>query len=204
MRSMGGTDVDEAVAEMLRVLGPHTSSDWQVRAGGLDWSCWKTAAHTAHDLLAYAGQVAGRPATAYLPYDLRIQPDAPPQEVLQVVAACGNLLSSAIATADPDTRAWHWGPTDPTGFAALGVNETLMHTYDITQGLGIAWLPSEPSCAAVVHRLFPDAPAGDPVQVLLWATGRAELHGHPRQSPNWAVKAAIDQRASSRRDHHRP
>jgi hypothetical protein len=66
-----------------------------------------------------------------------------------------------------------------------------MHTYDITQGLGIAWLPSEPSCAAVVHRLFPDAPAGDPVQVLLWATGRAELHGHPRQSPNWAVKAAI-------------
>jgi hypothetical protein len=27
-------------------------------------------------------------------------------------------------------RAWHWGPTDPSGFAALGVNETLMHTYE--------------------------------------------------------------------------
>ena len=51
-----------------------------------------------------------------------------------MVVACGRLLSSALAAAGPDARAWHWGATDPSGFAALGVNETLLHTYDIATG----------------------------------------------------------------------
>jgi hypothetical protein len=55
VRPVGSHDVDQAVAEMMRVLSPHEAQDWQVRAGSLDWSCWQTAAHVAHDLLAYAG-----------------------------------------------------------------------------------------------------------------------------------------------------
>ncbi len=189
MSAVDSADIDHAVAEMLGVLGPHDSLDWRVRAGSLEWSCWKTAAHVAHDLLAYAGQVAARPTTAYLPFDLVIAGDASPREVLQVVRACGGLLSSAVAAADPDVRAWHWGLCDPIGFAAMGVAETLLHTYDITQGLGVPWLPPEPLCAAVLGRLFPDAPPGDPVRVLLWSTGRAELDGHPRVT-SWVWKAA--------------
>ena len=83
------------------------------------------------------------------------------------------------------------GGDRPSGFAALGVNETLVHTYDITQGLGISWLPPESLCAAVLARLFPDAPEGDPVQVLLWSTGRAELDDRPRVT-SWILKAAVD------------
>lgn len=191
MRSMDCRDVDEAVAEMVRVLTPHASQDWQVRAGSLDWTCWTTAAHVAHDLLAYAAQVAAQPSSAYLPCDLVIQTEAAPLDVLQVVTACGRLLSNALSAAGPDARAWHWGPTDPGGFAALGVNETLVHTYDIAQGLGISWLPPESLCAVVLTRLFPDAPDGDPVQVLLWSTGRAELDGRPRVT-SWVLKAAVD------------
>jgi hypothetical protein len=191
MRSMDSGDVDEAVAEMVRVLTQYESRDWQVRAGSLQWSCWTTAAHVAHDLLAYAGQVAGQPTYAYLPLDLTVREDATPRDLLQVVVACGRLLSHALAAAGPDARAWHWGPTDPSGFAALGVNETLIHTYDIAQGLGIDWLPPEALCAAVLARVFPEAPDGDPVQVLLWSTGRAELDGRPRVS-SWVGKAAID------------
>jgi hypothetical protein len=96
-----------------------------------------------------------------------------------------------LAASEPTARAWHWGPTDPSGFAALGVNETLMHTHDITQGLGISWRPPESLCRAVLSRLFPDAPAGDPAQVLLWSTGRADLPGHPRVI-SWIMKAAIE------------
>jgi hypothetical protein len=157
----------------------------------LDWTCWTTAAHVAHDLLAYAAQVAALPGGAYLPCDLVIQTEAAPLDVLQVVIACGRLLSDAVFAAGPDARAWHWGPTDPGGFAALGVNETLVHTYDITQGLGISWLPPESICAAVLTRLFPDAPDGDPVQVLLWSTGRAELDDRPHVT-SWVLKAAVD------------
>ena len=47
--------------------------------------------------------------------------------------------------------------TDAGGFAALGVNETLVHTYDITQGLGISWLTPESLCAAM---LGPTVPRG--------------------------------------------
>ncbi len=72
MRPMDSRDVEQAVAEMVRVLTPYESRDWQCRAGSLEWSCWTTAAHVAHDLLAYAGQVAAQPGSAYLPFDLVI------------------------------------------------------------------------------------------------------------------------------------
>src|SRR4051794_537862 len=84
MRSMDGRDVGQAVAEMVRVLTPYESRNWEVSAGSLEWSCWTTAAHVAHDLLAYAGQVAARPGDAYLPFDLVIHADAPPHDLLQV------------------------------------------------------------------------------------------------------------------------
>lgn len=60
MCAMDGTDVEKAVAQMVRVLAPYERLDWQVSAGSLDWTCRNTAAHVAHDLVAYAGQVAGQ------------------------------------------------------------------------------------------------------------------------------------------------
>lgn len=183
-------DVDRAVAEMMRVLGPLADANWAVPAGSLEWSCRTTAAHVAHDLLAYAGQVAGRATDAYLPFDLAVRPDASPHQVLQVVTACGGLLGCALAAAGPQARAWHWGPCDPAGFAAMGVAEVLLHTYDITQGLGAPWAPPDPLCAVALRRLFPDAPPGDPARVLLWCTGRGELDGRPRRS-SWTWQAAL-------------
>lgn len=190
MRTIDSRDLDRAVAETLRVLGPHVAADWRVRAGTLDWSCRETAVHVAHDLLAYAGQVAARPADAYLPFDLVVRPDAPVAEVLAVVRACGGLLGTAVAAASDGDRAWHWGPCDPAGFAAMGIAETLLHTHDITRGLGVAWRPPADLCAAVLGRLFPQAPPGDPVEVLLWSTGRGELPGRPRPT-SWSWRAAL-------------
>jgi uncharacterized protein (TIGR03083 family) len=187
---MDHQEVHAAVAEMLRVLAPHTSEDWTVPAGSLEWSCWQTAAHVGHDLLAYAGQLAGQSTEAYLPFDVRVRFTATPAEVLQVVAACGEMLRSTLATADPGLRAWHWGSCDPEGFAAMGVTETLLHTYDITQGLGVPWLPPASLCAGILDRLFPDAPPGEPISVLLWCTGRGELDDLPRRT-SWVSKAAL-------------
>ncbi|MBO3744874.1 maleylpyruvate isomerase N-terminal domain-containing protein [Streptosporangiaceae bacterium NEAU-GS5] len=190
MDSVNYLDVARSIAEMLGVLGPHDAEDWTVPAGPLEWDCRATAVHVAHDLLAYAGQVAARPSGAYLPLDLVVRPEASPWQVLEVVAACGELLVSALARADPGTRAWHWGPCDPSGFAAMGVGEVLLHTHDITQGLGVPWLPAAPLCEAVLHRLFPDAPPGEPAAVLLWCTGRGELDGRPGVT-SWVWRAAL-------------
>ena len=72
----------------------------------------------------------------------------------------------------------------------LGVNEILVHTHDITQGLGVPWVPPTSLAAEVLARLFPNAPVGDPRQVLLWATGRVDLDGQPRVT-SWVAKAAL-------------
>lgn len=191
MPAMDGADVRDAGEEMTRVLDPHRDHDWAVPAGTLRWSCWTTAAHVAHDLLAYAGQVTGRPDDAYLPYDLRVSPTATPAQVLTVVRACAGLLAAAVDTAPPETRAWHFGPCDPAGFAAMGVAETLLHTHDITLGLGVPWQPPHRLSARVLRRLFPDAPPGAAPEVLLWLTGRGELPGRARRT-SWTWRAALD------------
>ncbi|MCW3844455.1 hypothetical protein ONA70_30650 [Micromonospora yasonensis] len=188
---MTGADVRAAAAEMTPVLRGTTDRDWTVRAGDLEWSCWTTAAHVAHDLLAYAGQVTGRPDGGYLPFDLRVRPDAGPADLLTVATSAAGVLAAVVDTADPDSRAWHWGPCDPGGFAAMGVAEILLHTHDLTRGLGLDWAPPEPLCAGVLRRLFPDAPDGEPVPVLLWMTGRAPLGDRPRRTA-WTWRAALD------------
>jgi uncharacterized protein (TIGR03083 family) len=191
--SMSADHLDTAVAETLRLLTPVQDRDWEVRAGGLDWTCRETAAHVAHDLTAYAVQITSRAPDAYLPFDLEVRPDAAPPAVLRIVAGCAALLSAALRAAGPSARAWHWGPTDPSGFAALGVNETLVHTWDIAQGLGLPWTPPPDLSAAVLSRLFPDAPPGDPSCSLLWCTGRIALPDRPRLTA-WKLRAAIAQR----------
>ncbi|WP_245194895.1 hypothetical protein [Kitasatospora phosalacinea] len=131
-----------------------------------------------------------RPETRYLPFDLTVRPDADPAEVLATAPACGELPALAPAAAGPDVRAWHRGPADRAGFAAMGVAETLPHTHDVTTGLAPDWTPPPALCAAVPARLFPDAPAGDPVPVLLRCTGRGELPGRPRRG-SWSRRAAL-------------
>ena len=105
--------------------------------------------------------------------------------MLTVVRACAGLLAAAVDAAPPDARAWHWGPCDPAGFAAMGVAETLLHTHDITLGLAVPWQPPQRLSALVLRRLFPDAPAGAAPEVLLWMTGRGELPGRARRT-SWS------------------
>ncbi|MYV59664.1 VOC family protein, partial [Streptomyces sp. SID4931] len=66
-------------------------------------------------------------------------------------------------------------------------------------GLGLEWAPPAALCDRALARLFPDAPAGgDRWAVLLWATGRAELPGHPRRTAwRWDGRPLEDQTASS-------
>lgn len=188
---MTGADVRAAADEMTRTLTPYRDRDWSVLAGTLTWSCWTAVAHVAHDLLAYAGQVTGLAQDGYLPYDLRVSPSADPARVLDVVRACAGLLAVAVDAAEPTARAWHFGPCDPEGFAAMGVAETVLHTHDVTLGLGVPWQPPPALSALVLGRLFPDAPPGPAPEVLLWMTGRGELPGRARRT-SWHWRAAVD------------
>lgn len=181
MRVVEAQDLERAVRLMGEVLEPLTALNWSVSAGTLEWTCRETLAHIGHDLLAYAAQLAGRTQDAYLPLDLVIRDDVPVSGVLAAVEACGGLLVAALRAAGPDAQAWHFGPCDVSGFAALGVAEVVIHTYDITQGLHVNWLPPAQFSRRILARLAPDALTQQQqktgrrlhsTQVLLRHTGR--------------------------------
>ncbi|MDA2811642.1 hypothetical protein O4J56_13455 [Nocardiopsis sp. RSe5-2] len=194
-------DVDHAVQLALAALREAPDDGWDGKAGALDWTCWETCEHLGDDLFAYAVQLGPRnpPLEGEVPFiwesrrpggphnAVHADREAGPAGLLQTVEASGALLVAMVRTASPLTRAYHpFGISDPEGFAAMGVVETLVHTHDLAQGFGLEWDPPADLCARVLARLFPDAPApGDdaesgPWVTLLWATGRADLPGRPR------------------------
>ncbi|MCF3172329.1 hypothetical protein IPZ61_03175 [Streptomyces sioyaensis] len=197
--SAGPADaLDRAVHLAVAALREAPPTAWDRKAGALEWDCWETVEHLSDDLFAYAVQLgpgkpplegnvpfvwesrrAGGPANA-----VHADRAAGPAGLLQVLEATGALLVAMVRTASPQVRAHHvFGVSDPEGFAAMGTIETLVHTYDLAQGLGLAWNPPAELCLRVLARLFPDVPEGhDPWATLLWATGRGVLPGHPRRT----------------------
>jgi hypothetical protein len=148
------------------------------------------------DLFGYAAQLGPKnlPLTVPVPFACESRrPGGPagaifadrtagPAGLLQVFEATGALLAAMVASsaAYPGNQR-PFGVADPHGFAAaMGIAEVLVHTHDVTRGLGAGWAPPARPCRRALNRLFPDAPADtEPWPTLLWATGRGELPGHP-------------------------
>ncbi|MEI5527220.1 GNAT family N-acetyltransferase [Streptomyces brasiliscabiei] len=198
---MGGEQVREAVEHCLAVLGTALDQDWQgAKAGRLDWNCRETAEHIASDLIAYAGQLAGRPTARYVPFEIDMAECETNADLLEVIRTTGVLLSATVTATPREVRAFHPYPfraADREGFAAMGVAEVLLHTYDITEGLGLpasASVPPVDLCETVLARLFPYVmPGDDPWATLLWATGRGDLPGRaPVTGWQWNNPLHID------------
>lgn len=169
----------------VRALEPYVAADWRATtAGDVTWTCWDTALHVADDLYFYAVQlVHGRQTAEYLSTELSLDDDATVARLLDAVVVHGELLRRAALGASPTDRGFHvFGVSDADGFAAMGIVETLVHTYDIVRGLDPAsdWRPPGDLAAAALDRLFPDAPSGDPAEVLLHSCGRVPLGDLPR------------------------
>lgn len=99
-----------------------------------------------------------------------------------MLEASGALLAAMVEVTSPEVRSHHvYGASDPEGFAAMGVVETLVHMRDVATGLEFGWEPPPALCGRVLTRLFPNVPTEtDRWPTLLWATGRGELPGHER------------------------
>ncbi|MCH0568035.1 hypothetical protein I3F60_01925 [Streptomyces sp. MUM 136J] len=175
---------------------PSEAEAWDATAGSLEWTCWETAEHLADDLFFYGMQIGtpGLPPGTYVPLEMRRQrPEGPvnilqaerepgPSGLLTVLEACGAMQVSLTRTTPPSARAHHaMGASDPAGFAAMGIVETLLHTFDIAAGFGMEFTAPDDLCALVLDRLFPHVERGEePWPTLLWATGRGELAGRER------------------------
>jgi hypothetical protein len=178
-------DLEAASSSMRATLLPATGRPWAVPAGTLEWDCWHTAEHIADCLLSYAAQIVAHPVSRYVRFLASADPEASPAEVLEFAQAGAGILAATVRTASPRLRAYHpSGMADPEGFAAMGCVEALLHGQDIARGLGLQLDPPRDTCTRVLARMFPQAAADladvDSWNALQWATGRAELPGHPQ------------------------
>jgi hypothetical protein len=182
-------DVPAAADASIAALAGYTDRDWQqVSAADLEWSCRQTTLHMVDCLYFYTMQVVYGQANDYLCTELALDHSASPPRLLAALSAHAELLHRITRSADPDQRAHHnYGVSDPAGFAAMGVAETLIHTFDVVRGLNPAdtWRPPAALAAPVIARLFPHAPGGDPADVLLYCCGRTALGELPRQTDEW-------------------
>nr|WSX53821.1 VOC family protein [Streptomyces sp. NBC_00974] len=198
-------DVTTAVRLAVDTLKEFPTGNWTAPAGTLEWTCWETVEHLSDDLFAYAVQLGPRKPALDGPVPYRWAPAreggpsnsifadaaAGPAGLLQTLEASGALLSAMVRTASPDLRSYHsHGISDPEGFAAMGIVETLVHTHDVAEGLSRPWTPPADLCDRVLARLFPEAPTDeDRWAILLWSTGRAELPGRDRVT-SWKWRGA--------------
>ncbi|GHH30710.1 acetyltransferase [Streptomyces lanatus] len=181
---MGGEHATDAVASCAAMLRTAADLDWEgAKAGRLDWSCHKTAFHIAEDLIAYAGQLAGRAQDDYVPFEITLDDGTDNQGIIHVIETTGVLFATTLRTTPPDVRAFHPYPfrsANREGFAAMGIAEVLLHTHDIAEGLGLTYEPPAVLPQFVLTTIFPHVkPGPDHWRTLLWATGRADLPGRP-------------------------
>ncbi|GGN42504.1 hypothetical protein FHR83_007216 [Actinoplanes campanulatus] len=199
--SSGARDVREAVDLAIATLQTATDRDWHTPAAGLSWSCWETIEHIADDLFAYATQLTPRNPSrvTYVPFGWRrgrhgapaltvyAEDGASPEGLLQVLDSAAGLLVAVVEVVPADRLAYHpYGVSDPSGFAAMGVVETLTHMHDVARALDLEWAPPEDLCDRALRRLFRDAPTDTGRwPTLLWATGRGDLPGRDRRPSDW-------------------
>ena len=180
---MTGDDV-LAAAELCRtMLEPALAADWAVPVPGLEFTVASVVAHAAEAPLWYSLDIwSGQEDAAF---EVKVRPDAPNERLLASLVASASALAAGVDAAPAGTRGFHpFGSPDPAAFAAMACDELLVHGDDAARGLGLAFVPDRRLASAVRERLFPwhvVRPGEDPWRVLLWANGRTDLEGRPRQ-----------------------
>lgn len=174
--------LDVAIQESAGAMAAADNADWSSLAGDLDWDCWATVLHIASEFVGYATQLTAPRTHGYAPFDLTLEGTPRPAELRAMVRATGGLLGSVVQTTPAGTLSWHpYGVAGPRDFAAMGIVELLVHTEDLSRGLGFSWQPDAELSTHVLAHLFPKAPRGrEPWPTLLWATGRSTLGDHAR------------------------
>jgi len=186
MPKIGPDDVRLSGRLCRETLEPHVERDWSVPAKGLEWECRQTVGHIADALGFYAAHLAAR-AEKWLKFDVVPHLDASNLHLLRLVEAMSNMLAQVAQATPDDVLAFHHtGMRDQHAFCAMACLEMIVHTGDVAGGLNVPFDPPRDLCEQVISSLFPDAPSNnDPWEVLLWATGRADLSDHAALGPGW-------------------
>lgn len=167
-----------------------SGAGWSTPIPGMEWTVAEAVAHMALAPLWYAVDLSAGPSELSM-LNMTVDPGSPPAQLVRAVRTYSNVLASVIEAVPPDVRGWHpVGIADVSGFAAMGCDEMLVHTYDAARGLKLEFEPIPELAERTLRRLFPWAPQDvEPWEGLKWANGRSELPGL-KQLTRWRWQCA--------------
>jgi hypothetical protein len=157
--------VEAAAAAVVAALQPGIDADWSVTAGDLEWSVDRTIGHMTGAPAKYAFYLSSR-STRYIAVRVMPWAGATRQERLEAIVGCAAALAGVAATAPQDAFGLHVsGMRSAEQFLAMACEELLVHTYDVTCGLGLPYEPPAELCRLVIEHSHPghrisSAPSG--------------------------------------------
>jgi uncharacterized protein (TIGR03083 family) len=168
----------EAVVAALR---PSVSLDWSRKAGTLEWTVDATIAHMAAGMAKHLIYLTSR-SPRFIAVATGRWPDATREEMLDAIVGCAAAMANAARQSPPGAMGFHVsGMHDAEGFLAMDVVDLLVHTEDVTQGLGLNFTPPDELCELALDFGHPDYAGRRPAwPTLLWVWGRP----HPATT-NW-------------------
>jgi hypothetical protein len=183
--------VEAAAAAVTAALQPGIEADWSVRAGDLEWSVDRTIAHMTGATGKYALYLSSR-STRYIAARVWPEADATRPERLEAIEGCAAALAGVAAAAPKDAFGYHvTGMRNAEQFLAMACWELLLHTYDVTRGLGLPYEPPEDLCRLVIEHYYPDRDEQRPWwPALVWLSGRP----HPAAA-GWGQPPKPEERA---------
>ncbi len=121
----------------------------------------------------YAFYLSSR-STRYVAVRVMPADDATRQERLEAIEACAAALAGVAAAAPAEALGFHIsGMRNAEQFLAMACEELIVHTYDVTRGLGLPYEPPEELCGLVIEYMYPGQEERRPVwPYLVWLSGR--------------------------------
>jgi hypothetical protein len=171
--TIGPDSVQAAAALVVAALEPGIDADWSVRAGNLEWSVDRTIAHMTGAPGKYALYLSSR-STRYIAVRAWPVEDATRRERLEAIEGCAAALAGVAATAPQGAFGFHvTGMRNAAQFLAMACYELLVHTYDVTSGLGLRYEPPEELSRLVIEHCYPGQDEHRPPwPFLVWLSGR--------------------------------
>ena len=176
----------ELVATAASTLPATPSVAFADKCAALQWTRRATLTHTmqafANYILNLTNMTTSQPPRVY-----GVDETVDAQQLGAGLVYWSEVLAQAATAAPPGARGYHYlGRPDAEGYLAMAGVEMAMHTHDVLLGIS-EFRMDAPVIGQLVARLFPWAPkTGDRWEVLLWATGRAQIEGLPNNASGWA------------------
>ena len=173
-------DLDELSALVADTWTAAAELDWSVSAAGLDWSCLHTADHAVDCVYAPAFFLASRNTEAYpeIGGDLTLGPAATPERLVQSLRIATRLLIGVVNDAPDGVRAILFRRPKvelgaPGDFVPRAAVELILHSHDVSAGLGVPFDPPADLCVRLREHTRPW-----PVWTVAW-------NGLPETSDPW-------------------